>query len=126
MPGVGGGVVWMSCAGCGCLFPATSGRTFCCLCGAGPAGGGRCAAAHPQDRSGCEGPGDAVRVVDRAGDEVAGCVRHAAVVLASVEGAGVYPGSVAGAAVVVFERARSLRPFQFDQPGAGVVAGGGR
>ncbi|QSB14043.1 hypothetical protein JQS43_21270 [Natronosporangium hydrolyticum] len=88
-----------------------------------------CAAAHPEDWSPCDGPVDAVRVVDRAGDSVAGCVHHAAVVLASVVEARVYPGSVAGAAIEAFRRSRARRPFQFDRAGGcrlPVVAGGGR
>lgn len=125
------GSVWKNCAGCGLLFPAAPGTVRCPDCEASAHASGsmisacvpaaRCAAAHGDDRSRCDGPVDAVRVVDRAGAEVAGCVRHASVLLASVAGARVYPGSVAGAAVEVFHRAQSRRPFTFDP-----VEGGGR
>lgn len=82
----------------------------------GPVGTGpiRCAAAHPEDRSPCDGPADAVRVVDPVGDGVIGCVQHAAVALASIEGARVYPHSVDEAAIEAFQRAQLLEPFEFD------------
>lgn len=73
----------------------------------------RCAAAHPEDRSACEGPLDAVRVVDQAGAAVSGCVRHGAALLASLDGGRVYPDSVQGAAIETYKRAQDLRPFEF-------------
>jgi hypothetical protein len=76
-----------------------------------------CEAAHPEDVSACEGSRDAVRVVDQVGDELRGCVHHASVVLASVEGSRVYPGTVAGAAVEAFTRAQLREPFAFDPIG---------
>jgi hypothetical protein len=59
-------------------------------------------------------------------------VRHAAVVLASVADARVYPGSVDGAAIDAYTRAQLREPFRFDRVDptpvsrAGVAAGGGR
>lgn len=73
----------------------------------------RCAAAHREDPRPCDGPEDAVRVVDASGAEQSGCVLHAAVVLASVTDARVYPGSVEGAAIEAHKRAQGMRPFDF-------------
>lgn len=75
---------------------------------------GQCPAAHVEDHRPCEGPSDAVRIVDRVGGEVSGCVRHGAVLLASLDGARVFPGSVGGAAIEVYARAQRRRPFDFD------------
>lgn len=74
---------------------------------------GRCAAAHPEDRTLCEGPIDAVKIVDVVGEEVTGCVHHGAVLLASLRDGRVYPGpgDVDGAAIEVYNRARHRRPF---------------
>lgn len=93
----------------------------------------RCAAAHAEDRSPCEGVFDAVRVSDRAGEETLACVHHGAVLLASLAGGEVHPGprmctgdgSVApGAAIDVYQRAQQLRPFAFQDGGdGGSVAG---
>lgn len=106
---------WRACEGCDELFPAEPGQSVCLDCERrGEWLVERCEAAHPEDRSACEGELDAVRVVDQVGDEVRGCVHHAAVVLASVEGSRVYPGSVDGAAVEAFRRAQLLEPFGFD------------
>ena len=38
----------------------------------------RCRAAHPEDRSACDGPPDAVRIADLADAAVEGCVHHGA------------------------------------------------
>lgn len=78
----------------------------------------RCGAAHPDDRSVCEGPVDAVRLVDRRGDQVTGCVHHGARMLASLSGGRVYPGPGAdhGCAVDVFRRAADLEPFCWLRP----------
>jgi hypothetical protein len=77
----------------------------------------RCAAAHAEDVSACEGPLDAVRVVDELGGEVLGCVRHGAVLLASLECGRVYPGpGHDGYAIEVFKRAQQLKPFNFRGP----------
>lgn len=73
----------------------------------------RCPAAHPEDRRPCEGPGNAIRIVDARSEEVTGCVRHAAVLLSSLHAARVYPGSVDGAAIEVYRRAQWRRPFDF-------------
>lgn len=71
----------------------------------------RCPAAHVEDRSRCAGAVDAARIVDRTGAEVYGCVWHAAVLLASLEGGRVYPGVVPGAALDVYDTAQRLAPF---------------
>ncbi|GAA1821623.1 hypothetical protein GCM10009682_47290 [Luedemannella flava] len=73
----------------------------------------RCAAAHPHDSTPCNGPADAVRVVSAYGEQVHGCVYHGAILLASLESARVYPGSVPGAAIDAFNRAAHLPPFAF-------------
>jgi hypothetical protein len=55
-----------------------------------------------------------VLVIDRTGDRVFGCVHHASVLLASVEGARVYPVSLDGAAIDTYRRAQQRAPFAFD------------
>jgi hypothetical protein len=114
------GAVWKTCVGCGLEFPAAPDQVRCPGCDLAPvldsapaAASARCAAAHSDDRSPCEGPGDAVQIVDRTDAQVAGCVRHGAVLLASTASARVYPGSVPGAAIEAHRRAATLRPFQF-------------
>ena len=93
----------------------------------------RCAAAHRQDPTPCEGPGDAVLIRDAAmgrrrsdDDErgVLGCVHHGARMLASLEGGLVYPGPSndssgprGGAAVEAFNRAQDLKPFAWMHEG---------
>lgn len=69
----------------------------------------RCAAAHIDDHTPCDGPPDAVSVRDKSGGEAFGCVRHAAAMLAAVEGSTVHAGSVSGAAIEAFKRAQRLR-----------------
>lgn len=76
-------------------------------------GSGRCAAAHPHDRSTCHGPTDAVRIVDHDGAHTYGCVHHAATMLASLTGGRVYPGSVPGAAIDAHLLAAGRQPFDF-------------
>lgn len=72
----------------------------------------RCPAAHPEDLSPCEGPQDAVTVVDRQGAEALGCVHHAARLYASLDRPRVYPSEGhLGAAVEVYRRAQQLKPF---------------
>lgn len=74
----------------------------------------RCAAAHAEDPRPCDGPGDTVRIVDRAGAEVAACPLHGAVLLASLDRGRVYPlNGPDGAAITVYVRARALPPFDF-------------
>lgn len=51
----------------------------------------RCEAAHCDDPRPCSGRGDLVLVVDRHGGSCAGCVRHAAQLVAAVSEARVYP-----------------------------------
>jgi hypothetical protein len=81
----------------------------------------RCAAAHRDDPTPCEGPQDAVRIYDRwkSGGGVLGCVHHGARMLASVVGGLVYPGPSSDvgrrpgndAAVDAYVRAQATRPF---------------
>ncbi|MEU3494440.1 hypothetical protein ABZ747_13235 [Kitasatospora cineracea] len=71
----------------------------------------RCEAAHLGDASPCEGPCDAVTVLDRHGDTAAACVHHGARLYASLIGPRVHPGSVPGAALEVYYRAQSTSPF---------------
>ncbi|SFM01581.1 hypothetical protein [Streptomyces pini] len=71
----------------------------------------RCAAAHPEDPTPCQGPHDAVTVSDRSGGSAEGCEHHAARLLASLEGGHLAPGSVEGAAIRVFETADRTRPY---------------
>ena len=73
----------------------------------------RCAAAHVEDSRPCDGPADAVRILDHAGEQTTGCVRHGAALLASLVDGRVYPGSVDGAAVEAHRLAGTLRPFEF-------------
>ena len=97
--------------------------------GTSGAGGGhvdlavtRCAAVHGDDGSRCDGPVDAVRVVDAAGSEVPGCVRHGAVLLASLDGGRVYRGSVDGAAIALQSRRhRRVMPARVRVDGAAVA-----
>jgi len=109
------GPYWIPCLGCTRLFPAAPGQTRCPDCVLG--GDIRCAAAHPDDPSRCDGPPDAVRVVDRTGAAASGCVHHGAVMLASIAAARVYPGSVDGAAIAAYNQAADLTPFAFLGPG---------
>lgn len=71
----------------------------------------RCQAAHPEDPTPCQGPGDAVTVSDRSGNSADGCEHHAARLLASLEGGHLEPGTVEGAAIRVFESANRTRPY---------------
>jgi hypothetical protein len=74
----------------------------------------RCAAAHGEDPRPCEGATDAVQIVDQAGVAVAACLLHGAVLLASLDGARVYPlNGPEGSAITVFTRAQTLPPFDF-------------
>ena len=79
----------------------------------------RCQAAHSDDPTGCCGPVDAVWVLDHTGAQATGCVHHAAIMLASITGARVYPGSVTGAAVVAHQLAARRQPFDFHTPNPG-------
>jgi hypothetical protein len=75
----------------------------------------RCAAAHAEDESLCEGLPTAVRVVDQHGAEQTGCVNHGSALLASLENATVYagPAGVPGAAIEAYRRAGRRMPFDF-------------
>jgi hypothetical protein len=81
----------------------------------------RCPAAHADDPRPCDGRPDAVRIVDRAGGSAPACLLHGAVLLASLEQGRVYPlADPAGSAIAVFQRARTMPPFDFlDRAGLG-------
>jgi hypothetical protein len=75
----------------------------------------RCAAAHLDDPTPCEGDHKAVRILV-GGDEVLACVHHGARLYASVDHPTVYPvggpdGPNANAALEVPRRATGMRPF---------------
>lgn len=72
----------------------------------------RCAAAHPDDPTPCDGP-PVVTVLDAANAGADGCEHHAARLLASLEGGRVYglPAAPEGAAIRVFKAADGIRPF---------------
>jgi len=111
------GLPWIACTDCWQLFPAKPEQTRCRNCA--PDGDAPCAAAHPDDSSACDGLPDAVRVVDRTGAATLGCIHHAAMMLASIIGARVYPGSVDGAAIAAFNRAAGMTPFAFHRSARG-------
>ncbi|MFG2820243.1 hypothetical protein ACGFX4_12530 [Kitasatospora sp. NPDC048365] len=71
----------------------------------------RCEAAHLGDPSPCQGPRDAVTVLDRHGDSAAACVHHGIRLYASLIGPRVHPGSVPGAAITVHQRAQTTSAF---------------
>ncbi len=75
-----------------------------------------CEAIHPEDRTACEGPQDAVRVSDPSGGSVLACVHHGARILATVTVATVAPAEVPGAAIDAYRRARQMPPcaWQWD------------
>lgn len=117
-PSLGGepaGAFWIRCVGCGRLAALPPGQDRCA--DRANAGAVRCLAAHPDDPSSCEGPCDAVRAVDRTGEAALGCVHHAAILLASVTDARVYPATVDGAAIEVYRRAVVRAPFDFTVAG---------
>lgn len=72
----------------------------------------RCAAAHPEDPTPCDGP-PVVTVLDRQNAGADGCEHHATRLLASLEGGKVYPlpDAPEGAAIRVFKAADGTRPF---------------
>lgn len=72
----------------------------------------RCAAAHTEDPTPCEGPHDVVTVIDQHGTETLGCVHHGARLYASLVRPRVYPTpGNDGAAIEVYNRAQTTRPF---------------
>ena len=78
----------------------------------------RCPAAHPEDPSPCEGPHDAVRIVDQHSTEVLACIHHGARLYASLERARVYPTpGNDGAAIEVYRRAQTIQPFEWMKRG---------
>ncbi len=77
----------------------------------------RCPAAHPEDPTPCEGPADAVKVIDQHHSEVRGCVHHAARLYASLVGPRVYPVAVESAALEVYYRAQRTEPFAWHTEG---------
>lgn len=72
----------------------------------------RCAAAHPYDSAPCEGHRQAVKVIFLNGDEVTGCVNHAARLYASLHMPRVHPvnDEHGTAALTVYYRALHLDP----------------
>jgi len=87
----------------------------------------RCAAAQPEDGTMCVGPQEAVRLVDRHGDEITACVHHGARLCASVEEIRVIPiPGFENAALAVRRRARVLRPFPWLRTGVPEERAGGR
>jgi hypothetical protein len=80
----------------------------------------RCPAAHPDDPTPCGGP-VVVTVLDRHNEGVAGCEHHGARLLASVDGARVYPLPTAphGSAIRVFKAADTLQPYAWETPDGG-------
>lgn len=72
----------------------------------------RCAAAHPDDPTPCDGP-PVVTVLDRDNAGADACERHGARLLASLEGGRVYalPDAPAGSAIRTFKLADTTRPF---------------
>jgi hypothetical protein len=72
----------------------------------------RCAAAHPEDPTPCDGP-PVVTVLDAKNAGADGCEHHGARLLASLEGGRVYalPDAPDGAAIRVFKAAQGIRPF---------------
>lgn len=86
---------------------------------------GRCPAAHPDDRTSCDGP-LVVTVLDRANAGADGCQHHAARLLASLDGGRpvALPDAPDGAALRVFKAAADLRPFAWTSsrtPAAGLA-----
>jgi len=72
----------------------------------------RCEAAHPHDASPCDGPRDAVTLIDASGTSVTGCEHHAARALASTCGVAVTSGpGHDGAALRVVKAAQGIAPF---------------
>lgn len=73
---------------------------------------GRCAAAHHDDPTPCDGP-PVVAVLDPHGDGADACEHHGARILASLEGGRVYPlpNAPAGAAIRVHSAADDTPPF---------------
>jgi len=72
--------------------------------------------AYEADPRPCD-PDDAVRIVDRTGASVQGCLVHGAVLLASIGGGRVYPlHGPDGSAITVYTRALSMAPFDFLTP----------
>ncbi|MFF4813260.1 hypothetical protein ACFY2K_01610 [Kitasatospora sp. NPDC001309] len=71
----------------------------------------RCEAAHLGDARPCEGPLDAVTVLDRHGDAAGACVHHGARLYASLVDPRVRVGSVPGAAIEVYYRAQTTSAF---------------
>lgn len=77
-----------------------------------PGGDQRCAAAHPDDPTPCDGP-LVVTVLDATNAGSDGCEHHGARLLASLDGGRVYalPDAPEGAAIRVFKAADTTRPF---------------
>ncbi|MFC8408528.1 hypothetical protein ACFUG9_33935 [Streptomyces griseoincarnatus] len=78
----------------------------------------RCPAAHPEDPALCGGP-VVVTVLDKDNAGADGCERHAARLLASLDGGRpvAKPDAPEGAALRVFRAADNLRPFPWREAG---------
>jgi hypothetical protein len=74
---------------------------------------GRCQGAHAEDDSPCDSPADAVRVADQHGTEQSACINHGSALLASLENGRVSVGTVEGAAIEAYRRAKQRTPFDF-------------
>lgn len=72
----------------------------------------RCAAAHPEDPTPCDGP-PVVTVLDSEQAGADACEHHGARLLASLEGSRVFalPDAPEGAAIRVHRAAGGIRPF---------------
>lgn len=83
--------------------------------------GHRCEAAHPDDPTACEGPPDAVKVIDQYGTAAQASVQHGTRLCASLIGPRVRPGSVLvpGAALTAYHRAQRTAPFVWQHDGNG-------
>ncbi|MBD3550848.1 hypothetical protein [Streptomyces sp. SP18CM02] len=82
-----------------------------------PQPAGRCTAAHIEDPTPCQGPRDAVTILDGTGNVATGCEHHGARMLASLGGAHIEPGSVVGAATRAFAASQAIRPFCWYETG---------
>jgi hypothetical protein len=84
---------------------------------------GRCQAAQLADPRPCQGPTEAVQIVDQTNVSTPACLLHGSVLLASLERGRVYPLNGAdNSAITVFTRAQGLPPFDFlTGPGAARV-----
>ncbi|MFJ1782556.1 hypothetical protein ACIOKA_38255 [Streptomyces anulatus] len=83
---------------------------------AAPQSADRCTAAHIEDPTPCQGPRDAVTVLDGTGNATTGCEHHGARMLASIDGARIEPGSVVGAATRAAAASLTIRCWYESAP----------